>query len=144
MKPFVVVHIHLIQGPPRNLLGGAIVDLIAQAPQEEVIYFRICYDAVVMKDVYALFPNLRGLHFALSLTPLPFAFPKLDFGEGGEFLQFVFLDKVVVGGADWNPFTTFLDRRASSGNPLRTLIISGRVPPVWKELERAVRVYKHI
>ena len=144
MNMSMTITMDLSQALPGCSLEGAIVQLIAHVPREEVIYFQTCYDTVAMEDVYALLPNLRGLHFDRMFLPL--AFPELDLGGGGEILpslQFVFLDQVVVDDADWRPLTTFLDRRASSGNQLHTLVIAGGSPP-WQELERVIRVYKHI
>ena len=147
VNTFMTIIIPLIRRPPRDLLGGAVVDLIARTPQEEIIYFRACEDIVAMnmKDIYALLPNLRGLHF--RQTSFPLAFLKLDLGEGGEIfpsLQFLFLEWVAVDDVDWSPLATFLDRRATSGNQLHTLVIASEDPPAWNEFERAVRVYKYL
>ena len=147
MNPsFMKITIEFSQRPPGDSLGGTILDLIAHTPREEVIYYRTCYNSVAMKDVHALFPNLRGLDF--QGRSLANTFPELDLDGGGEVfpsLQFILLDWVVVSDeADWNPLATFLDRRASSGNPLHTLVISGMVPPVWEKFGQAVQVYEHI
>ena len=145
MNVFMKINMCHIQPPPGDSLGVAIFDLIAHTPRDEVVYFQTRNDTVAMKDLHALLSNLRGLHS--DHASLSCAFRALDLGEVGEIfpsLQFVFLDPVVADDADWSPLATFLDRRVASGNPLHTLVVSGRVPNVWKELERAVRVYKHI
>ena len=147
VNTFMTINVYLIRRPPRDLLGGAIADLIARTSREEVVYFQACGDIVAMnmKDIYTLLPNLRGLH--LRKTSLPPAFLRLNLGGGMEIfpsLQFVFLDWVILDGADWSPLATFLDHRATSGNQLHTLVIASETPRAWKELERAVRVYKHL
>ena len=120
----IVVEINL-----RNFMDlweEVVFALITYVPREEVVYFQVCGENVDMEDVFTQLPNLRGLHF--EGTPFSTAFPGLNL-DGCEdvfpSLQYVLLDRVAVDYDDWSLFTTFLDRRASSGNRLHTLVLIG-------------------
>ena len=133
MNTFMMVAIKLNQTPSKGRLEKAILDLIAHAPREEIVYFRAYGKPLAAEDISAQFPNLRGLHF--ERTPLPAAFPKANLdGDGETFrcLQYICLDRVAVSGGDgWEPLITFLLWRVRSGSRLHSLAIVGpyRRPP---------------
>ena len=125
MDTFMRITLDLEEALSNDAQEKVILDLIAHAPQEEIVYFQSCGDPVAMENAYAQFPNLRTL--SLENIPLSSVFPWPNLG-GDEgillSLQCVFLRELVVDGGDWSSLTTFLARRASSGNCLNTLEIS--------------------
>ena len=147
VNTFMTFTIELYLDHAQDQVDQVILDLIAHAPREEVVYFRVYDEPVAMEDISTQFPNLRGLHF--EKTPLTAAFPKSNFdGDGGVFpsLEYVLLDWVYVDDGDWSSLTTSLDRRASSGNPLHTLVMIGTyyvAPSVLRSLKDVVREFKH-
>ena len=147
VNTFVTITIDLDQELIHQL-DKAILDLIARAPWEEVVYFRVYGEPVAMEDISTQFPNLRGLHF--EKTPLAAAFPKSDFDRDGEIfpsLEYVLLDWVNTDDGDWSSLTTFLDWRVSSGNRLHTLVMIGTyhiAPSVSRSLrDDLVREFNH-
>ena len=109
-----------------DLWEQVVSTLITHTPWEEIVYFQVCGENVDMEDIPIQLPNLRGLHF--EKTPFSTAFPKSNLDRGEEIfpsLQYVLLDRVVVDDGDWSLLATFLDRRASSGNQLHTLVLTG-------------------
>ena len=78
MIPFMGITVHLNDTPPKNVLEGAILDLIAYTPQEQVVYFRVHQKPLTVEDIHARLPNLRVLHF--NEIPLIDAFPKPNLG----------------------------------------------------------------
>jgi len=118
VNTFMMVTIQLTQTPSKDRLEKAILDLIAHAPRDEIVYFRAHGKPLAVQDISTQFPNLKGLHF--ERTPLPAAFPKANHdGDGETFrcLQYICLDRVVVRGGDgWEPLVAFVLFRAHSGN----------------------------
>ena len=147
MDPFMVITIELGQQDFMDVSKNAALDLIAHTPREDIIYLHSYGDPVAMGDVSTQLPNLRGLHF--EGIPLYAAFPKSNLNGGGEIfpsLQYALLDPVVVNDGDWSPLTTFLDRRASSGDRLHTLVLVGpyQIDQVMRGcLERSVQEFAH-
>ena len=125
MDTFMEIVLKMDDVLSNNAKEKVMLDLIAHAPQEETVYFRTYGNPLAMKNVYARFPNLRTLY--LEDIPLSAVFPRPN-SDGGDgillSLQYLFLDRLVVDDCDWSPLTTFLARRASSGNRLDVLNIS--------------------
>jgi hypothetical protein len=146
MDEFVGVTIELDPMLPKDILEEVTVDLIAHAPPEEIFYFRAYGNAVATEVISVQFPSLRALHF--KEVPLHVAFPKPTPGRDMEIfpsLRHLTLDQVVVGSRDWSPLTTFLARRASSGNRLDTLELIGYHPMQFgteKSIRRVVREFR--
>jgi len=132
---------------PLHPLDKVILDLIAHAPREEVVYFRVYGKHMAMGDISTQFQNLRGLHF--ENTSLTAAFPKSILDRDGVIfpsLEYVLLGWVDANDDDWTPLMTFLDWRVSRGNRLHTLGIIGTypiAPSVLRGLEDVVREFKH-
>lgn len=143
MDKFMEITIYLDQLLPD---AAAILDLIAHAPREEIVYFRTYGRPVTAQAMSAQFPRLKALHF--EGTPLPVAFPGPNPDQHADIflsLQRVNLDRVIVPHGDWGPLTTFLARRASSGRRLDTLEINGPVvirAEVMESLRGAVGVFR--
>jgi len=139
MNRFMTIAIDLNQSDLADTWNKAALDLISHSPREDIIYFHAYGDRMVMEDISAQLPNLRGLH----LDGMPLS--NLD--GGGEIfpsLQYVLLDEVCLGDDDWGPLATFLDWRISSGNRLHTLVLVGSYwidPAVWGSLERSVQEF---
>ena len=123
MVSFMGIIICVDQLPPENLLERAILDLIPDTAQAEIVYFKT-HRGPAMNGTYAQLPNLRALHF--DTIPLSAVLPEPNLGwDGGvlPFLQYLSLERVVADGGDWGPLVTFLSHRASSGNQLDSLAI---------------------
>jgi len=148
MKPFVTISIELNQRVFADLWQKVALNLIAHTPREEIVYFQACGELMTTEDISIQFPNLRGLHF--ERTPLHTAFPRSNLDRAGKIfpsLQYVFLDRVIVDDGDWDPLTTFLDYRVSSGNRLHTLVHVGAYhmnPAVQRILEGLVQKFAYV
>ena len=121
---FMLIMVHLNEWPPKNLLTSAILDLIADTPREEIVYFKSRRNLLVMEDVYAHLPNLEALY--LTTLPLSVAFPRpiLDGTDAiPPSLQHVYLAGLIADNDEWGLLTTFLSRRVASGNKLGSLMI---------------------
>ena len=124
-NPFVTIAMLLSGTPDRNMLGRAVLDLIAYAPLEEAVYLHACSNPII-EDTRTRFPNLRTLSFDKMF--LSAAFPNPDLIVDRKILpslEYVLLKDVVADEGDWTPLTTFLARRVSSGNQMDTLVITG-------------------
>ena len=120
----VNLDIYLDAKPPEDVLGQSILDLLAYIPQEEVLYPRACGGPTAAQATATQFPKITLLYFdETRLSALPN--PERD-REIFPSLRCVVLDRVVVDDYDWSPLTTFLARRASSGNRLEALEIFTR------------------
>ena len=143
MNVFMAITMILNGKPPSALRAGAILDLIACTPREEVVYIKARNYPVVAEDTYTRFPNLRAISF--GYLPLATAFPTPNLvGDGKIFpsLEHVLLEGVSVdddGDDDWKPLTTFLACRMSSGNRLDTLVITNHMSDMSQEVEGDVR-----
>jgi len=133
----------------QTLFDGRMVemtlDLIAHVPREEIVYFRVCGKPPAMEEVSARLPNLRGLHF--ERTPISATFPKANIDGDGEIfrcLQYIYLDRAVVGGDGWRPLITFLLWRARSGRLLHSLVIAGSYRTLPNISQGAVREFRLI
>ena len=125
MGKVVSLFIQLDQSPPKDLLGKAALDLTAYVPQEEILYFEGINEPVGMGDIYIRLPNLRTLCLDRICLPAVFPGPNLSGNESmPHSLQTLALQYTTAEGDDWSPLTTFLSRRASSGNRLNTLKVS--------------------
>ena len=130
-----------------DLWDKVALTLITHTPREEIDYLQVCGDNVDVGDIPAQLPNLRGIHF--EGTPFSTAFPESILDRAEEIfpsLRYVLLDRVVVDDGDWNLLETFLDRRASSGNRLHTLVLVGAYqinPMVRWRLEGSVEEFVH-
>ena len=123
---FVAVTLDLDDALPSSVEENAILDLVACVPQEEIVYFQQSYNLVAMENIYNRFPNLRTLSF--EKMPLSSVFPGPNQGVDEGILpslQSVFSKNLTLDNGDWSPLTTFLSRRASSGNRLNALKIIG-------------------
>ncbi|KAF9646760.1 hypothetical protein BDM02DRAFT_3118158 [Thelephora ganbajun] len=146
MKSFANVNINMGQVLPRDVMEKLTFDLIAHAPQEDVVHFKTHGQPIAMEDVSAQFPNLKRLHF--EETSLPAIFPISNLDRDGDIfpsLQHVFLDSVVVKDENWSPLTTFLARRSSSGNLLHSLWITrycSMRPEVLRSIRSMVREFR--
>ena len=143
VDPFITIYMKLDVMYGGDLLKEANLDLIAHTPRGDIVYFQTYNEHATMGEISAQLPNLWGLQFEDS--PLGLAFPKPNLDEDGEIypsLEYVLLDGLST--TDWSPLTTFLDRRASSGNRLHTLVATScRIPPlVWSGLEDVVQELK--
>lgn len=144
MDAFVAVTLDLDDALPSSAEENAILDLIACAPQEEVVYFRKSCNLVAMEKIYNRFPNLRTLSF--ETIPLSAVFPGPNQGVDEGILlslQSVLLENLALDNGDWSPLTTFLSRRASSGNRLNALKIIGSPhmrPEVIEDIRGMVNV----
>ena len=116
MNTFMMVANRFNQTPSKDRLEKALLNLIAHAPREEIVYFRAYGKPLAMEDISAQFPNLKGLHF--ERTPLPTAFPNSN--PNGDAETFRCLQ-----------YMTFLLGRTRSGSRLHSLVIVGsyRRPP---------------
>ncbi|KAF9785010.1 hypothetical protein BJ322DRAFT_1210989 [Thelephora terrestris] len=145
MHTLVATTIHLNPMPPKDLLEGAFLDLIAHVPREEVVYFQACRRPITTEAISAQLPYLKAVRF--EQTPLDVAFPESILDRDNIFprLRHVFLDGISVCRDDWSPLTTFLYRFASSGKELDTLEIGGNFemhPGVEEMIRRAVREFR--
>ena len=121
---FITIDVRLNTSRRRDMLESAVLGLIAHIPQGEVIHFRRFARPIATKDIHDQFPNVRTLVY--SMASLLDIFPKPCLvGEDKipPSLESVILDYVIAEDGDWSPLTTFLFRRASSGNRLETLVI---------------------
>ena len=75
MDVFVAVQAELDQ-VPGNLLDKLSLDLLAQIPRDDVVYFRTAGCLEVVKDLRTQLPNLKTLE--LLFLPLSAAFPMSD------------------------------------------------------------------
>jgi hypothetical protein len=140
MVPFVTVTINSVQTTPGDSRERIILGLIAHTPQEGIVYLRTNGKPTAMENIYPRLPNLKALYVKGMI--LPAVFPKED-GDNLvlPFLQHLFLERVIAGGSDWTPLTTFLSRRASLGKWLDSLglLHSSHVhPKVVEEIENVV------
>ena len=111
---------------PQDLLGKAFLNLVEHTPRDEVVSFRSLDGPAAIEDLSTQFPNLRALQS--GPVPLRAVFPEPNLGGNERILpslQYIFLERPIVGGGDWSPLTTFLACRASSGNQLDSLTIIG-------------------
>ena len=137
----------IVEGYFADLWETVALALITHTPREEVVYFQVCGGSVDMEDIPAQLPNIRGLHF--EGTPFSIAFPESNLDRAEEIfpsLRYVFLDRMIVDDGDWILLANFLDRRASSVNPLHTLAIVGTYqinPTVRWRLEELVEEFAH-
>ena len=139
MDAFVKIIINLDDVPRREVWNKAILDLIAHAPQEEIVYFKTSGTLVSMGDISSRFPNLGTL--TINSKFLSTVFPKSSPGGDKEVpisLQHISLQISDVDGGDWSPLTTFLSRRASSGNRLNSLEML-RPPHMCPEVVERIR-----
>ena len=123
---FVSISVGTSGPTPGDLVESGLLDLIAHVPREEVAWFQGLGELVTMEDILAQFTNLRALHF--SNMPLSAIFLKSHLGGDEEIfpsLQHVSLNRVVEEDDNWSLLTTSLARRASTGNCLCTLEITG-------------------
>jgi hypothetical protein len=112
--------------PSKDSLGKMAMDLIAFVPPEDIVDFWGNNEPVDMGDIYTRLPNLKTLH--LDMVHLPAVFPGQNFDEQGGIPSSVHtltLERLTVGNNDWSSLTTFLARRASSGERLDMLKIVG-------------------
>jgi len=146
MNTFAAITIEFNRQPPEDQIEKAILDLIAHAPREDIVYFRVYGDPVAMGDISAQLPYLRGLH--LEKMPLTSAFPNSNLNTDiFPSLEYIFLDWVVADRGNWSPLTTFLDFRVSSGNRLRTLLVKGShlmSRSLWQSLGDVVQVLARV
>ena len=138
ITPFVVIAVYLCE-EPRDLLGKAFLDLVSYTPRDEVIHLHSRGEPAVMEDMSARFPKLRTLHS--ELIPLLAVFPgsSLDGNRGiPTSLQHIFLEQPGMDGpGDWNPLTSFLACRSSSGNRLDSLTLD-RSPHMCLEVQEHI------
>jgi len=136
---FMRITLELDETLPNDVREEVILDLIAHIPRVEIVCLQIHCNSVAIGNVYAQFPNLKTLF--LKGTTLSIVFPRQN-PDGDESilhsLRCMFLQDLVVGGGDWSPLTTFLSRRASSGNRLDTLEISWS-PHMCPEVVESIR-----
>ena len=136
---FVAITIGLREALHREAQEGVVLDLLARAPWEEIVYLEMDGNLMTIGNVYPRFPNLRALTFD-GIT-LSVVFPEPDVNDGALLsLRHLYLKELVVDGDDWSPLTTFLACRASSGNRLDTLeiICSPHVGPATMEVIRGM------
>jgi len=136
---FVTIIVVLNVVDRRDIVKRASLELIAQAPREDVVYLLTDNDPVVMEDTYTQFPNLRK--FSSSDAPLSNIFPNPNLiGDDKIFpsLEHIRLEPRFRLTADWSLLVTFLEHRASSGNPLDTLVID-RFTHLCPEVEKGIR-----
>jgi len=141
---FAFIEIHLNITPPKDSLERAILDLLTHTPREEVVDLQVFEEPITMEAISTQFPNLRALRF--WGTPLPSTILNLG-GDGEIFpaLRHLFLDQVAVYDCDWSPLIASLARRASSGNRLDALEISGSshmCAEVVEEIRSMVRHFR--
>jgi len=126
---FVGITVGLNEVLPGDALEEVTLDLIAHVPGQEIVHFTTVGILTDMGNIYPRFPNLRTLSFDGIL--LSAAFPEPDRNNGALIsLQHISFRDLVTGLGDWGlgdwgPLTTFLACRASSGNQLNILEISG-------------------
>ena len=110
----------------RGLLEKEVLDLIAHAPRDEIVWFSSWGDPITVEHISDDLPNIRTLQFcAMSLSAV---FPESNL-DGNErifpSLQHIILRDPIVDGGDWSPLTTFLVSRVSSGSRLDSLTVTG-------------------
>ena len=146
MDTFMRINLDLEEILRYDVKQKLILDLIAHAPQEEIVYFRSRDDPIAMENVYAQFPNLRTL--SLENIPLSSVFPRPNLGGDKGIplsLQCMFLRELAVHDDDWSSLMTFLARRASTGNCLDALEIScspRMCPAVVEDISEVVQELK--
>ena len=125
MDKVVALTVWLDHSIPEGLLVKAALDLLAYVPRKEVVYFRGADERAGMCGAYTQLPNLTTLCLADMRLPAMFPEPDSIENEGIPLsLQTLDLRNLTVDYNDWEPLTTFLARRASSGKPLNTLKVS--------------------
>ena len=82
MRPFMEILIFLVHLPPTDLPENAILDLIADTPQEKIDHLHTCDNPAVMEDVYAQLPNLRTLHLTSTALSAPPPKPNANQNKG--------------------------------------------------------------
>ena len=129
-----------LEQAPGGSLEKVVLDFIAHTPQDKVVRFDSLCGLASVGDVSAQFPNLRELHIDTGKISLPDIFPESKPGGDEKVLpslQHIFLG--CVDGGDWSLLTTFLARRASSGDRLRSLtILDSHVCPEVQERIRSM------
>ena len=122
MAILVRVTIYLNPMPPADVLEGALLDLIAHIPREEVVYFHTYNSPMSTESMSTQLPYLRAICF--EETPLGAAFPEstLDRDQIFPHLQRVTLKEISIELSNgWAPLIAFLDHLESSGNKLDIL-----------------------
>jgi len=138
MAPFVEIVMELDQEPQGPLEKG-VLDLFAYLPRDEVIFLHSLVEPAAIEDMSTQFPNLRALRSVSIPLHTVFPAPNLDGNEGAPTsLQHIRLELPIVDGGGWSPLTTFLTRRASSGNRLESLTID-RPPRLYLDVEERIR-----
>jgi len=140
---FIIIGIMLNTSRRRDILGSAVLDLVAHIPQGDVVHFRRYGPPIAMENTHSQFPNLRTLFYSSASLLNIFPNPSLV-GEDkiSPSLESVVLDYMFADDGNWTPLTTFLSRRASSGNRLDTLVVNGSshmCPGVVEDIRGMVR-----
>ena len=142
MGVFVEISIQMDPVPPGRQLKEAMLNLVAHAPPEEIVYLQAGCNPVLMADVPTRLPHIRALNLLCADLHLAFPEPIPD-SDGHTFpsLQHVNLSRVSARQDDWSPLTAFLSRRASSGYQPLILETSVFNPPhpVREDIRRMVR-----
>ena len=121
---FISITVALNTLHDRGILESAFLDLMAHIPQGEVIHFHRFQPPIAIKYTHSQLPNLRTLFYngasLLDIFPDPCLVREDKIPPS---LESIVLEWIVADDNDWTPLTTFLSRRASSGNRLDTLVI---------------------
>ena len=98
--------------------------LIADTPQEGIVYSKSRHDLVGVEDVYPRLPNLEALY--------PPHFPYLSHFQDQSWMEPIpspshckkkYLAGLIADNDEWGVLTAFLSRRAACGNKLNSLVI---------------------
>lgn len=102
--------------PP--LEAEVVLGLISHCPLEELVYLKVVGEIAAIGDIYTRLSNLRTLN--LTNVPLAVPFPENSGADRDVLssLQNLILNDPTLDECDWDPLTSFLTDRVSSGKQL--------------------------